>query len=155
MTLFERFSRKINTDGPVPAHRPGLGKCWIFTDGADKDGYGVFWVNELHRAARAPRVAYELYVGPIPGGLTIDHLCRNRICVRPDHLEPVPIRINTLRGNGLSAKNAVATHCKNGHEFTPETTYIRSRDGYSRQCKTCIFARTYARRAALRAGNSA
>ena len=83
----------------------------------------------------AHRVVYEILVGPIPVGLELDHLCRNRACVNPDHLEPVTTRTNLLRGYSPWACRARQTHCKRGHEFTPENTYGTG-DG-RRYCRTC------------------
>lgn len=91
----------------------------------------------------AHRVFYEHHVGPIPLGLTIDHLCKVTRCVNPDHLEPVTQRVNTLRGDGPSAVNARKTHCPHGHEYTPDNTYVRKAGG--RICKTCSQQR-YAQR---------
>lgn len=110
------------------------GGCWEWTGPANRDGYG------LHRVYRrqfemAHRTAYREIVGPIADGLEIDHLCRNRLCVRPDHLEPVTRRENVLRSAGVTAINARKTHCKRDHEFTPENTY-RHKDG-RRECWTC------------------
>ena len=85
----------------------------------------------------AHRVAYELEVGPIPKGLTIDHLCRTHGCVRPSHLEPVTPRENVLRGQTIPAKNANKTHCLRGHEFTPENTYRFGPDKRYRSCIEC------------------
>jgi hypothetical protein len=67
---------------------------------------------------------------------TLDHLCRNRACVNPDHLRPASARENVLRGTGRTAANAVKTHCDNGHEFTAENTYLDPKTGW-RQCRTC------------------
>jgi hypothetical protein len=80
------------------------------------------------------RLTYELFTGlPIPEGLQIDHLCRNRACVKPTHLEPVTMQENLNRGE---SRNVYRTHCRNGHEFTEENTYIHPTGG-SRTCRTC------------------
>ena len=83
----------------------------------------------------AHRVAFEAYRHPIPEGLTIDHLCRVPACINPDHLEPVTLRINILRGVGPTAVHAAQTHCYQGHEFTNENTF-RTKNG-GRVCRMC------------------
>jgi HNH endonuclease len=122
-----RWREKVS-DVPTPSG------CWLWTGGRDKDGYGRFSVGRQHR--RAHHLAYILFVGPIPDGLEIDHLCRNPGCVNPWHLEPVPQRVNVLRGTGLAAVNARKTHCINGHEFTLANTYVNPSTG-NRRCQTC------------------
>lgn len=82
------------------------------------------------------RFAYELLVGPIPAGLTLDHLCRNRACVNPTHLEPVTCRDNLLRGESFSAMNAKVASCPQGHLYDLVNTYYRP-DRYGRQCRIC------------------
>lgn len=94
--------------------------CWTWTGERARHGYGVLNIGE--RRVFAHRISYEMHIGSIPDGLIIDHLCRNTSCVNPDHLEAVTNRVNVLRGVGPSAKNAVKTHCLNGHEFTPTNT---------------------------------
>jgi hypothetical protein len=105
--------------------------CWVWS-AAKISGYGAFKLDG--RAIRAHRFAYELLVGPVPEGLPLDHLCRNRACVNPAHLEPVTHRVNILRGEGACAVKARQTHCIHGHEFTLENTYLKSG---KRQCRTC------------------
>lgn len=99
---------------------------------------GYVWVS---RGRLAHRVAYEQARGPIPEGLELDHLCRNRACVNPDHLEPVTHRENLLRADTFAARHAAQTHCVNGHEFTPDNTYIRTRPEGGRECRACRKAR--------------
>lgn len=105
--------------------------CWLWT-GSLHLGYGV--IAAEGRANMAHRVSYELIVGPIPDGLTLDHLCRNRACVNPAHLEPVTNVENVMRGLSVGALNARKTHCPKGHPYTAENTMLsRNR----RCCRTC------------------
>src|SRR5882757_2009475 len=107
--------------------------CWNWTAGK-VDGYGVFKIGGTDK--KAHRVAYEAVVGPIPEGMCIDHLCRNRACVYPLHMEVVTWRQNIHRGQGIAAKNRAKTHCKRGHEFTLSNTYRTAMGGRGcRQCK--------------------
>lgn len=100
----------------------------------DVGGYGTLSING--RTTKAHRASYEEFVGPIPNGLFLDHLCRNRKCIEPTHLEPVTIRENTLRSPvAAPAVNAKKTHCKRGHEFTAENTYVMADGG--RSCRKC------------------
>jgi hypothetical protein len=111
--------------------------CWLWTDVPDAYGYGKIIVKG--KWYRAARLGYEHFVGPIPEGLELDHTCRVRLCVRPSHLEPVPGKVNILRGNGPAAINARKTHCIRGHEFTPENTAMvnTGRGRVGRRCLTC------------------
>ena len=108
--------------------------CWIWT-GAKNHGYGQACIGH-GRSVAAHVWVYRKLVGEVPVGLELDHLCRNRACVNPAHLEPVTHRVNCLRGEGLSARRAKMTHCHRGHEFTLENTYI-SKDN-ERRCRRCV-----------------
>lgn len=123
----ERFWRKVERRSPK--------KCWPWVGGSFRDGYGMFHLFRLRQKVQAHRYAYEAVVGPIPEGLTLDHLCRNRACCNPAHLEPVTHRVNILRGTGASARNIRKTECVHGHQYTEENTYVRY-DG-RRVCREC------------------
>ena len=98
--------------------------------GAKDHGYGHLSFNRQNNML-AHRVAYEPTKGPIPEGLTIDHLCRNRGCINPEHLEAVTMGVNNLRGESASAKNARALFCKNGHPLE------KAKPGKARRCRLC------------------
>ena len=105
--------------------------CWNWT-GALIKGYGKFSVD--NKAKEAHRVSYEIFVGEIPKGMVLDHLCRNPSCVNPEHLEPVTHAENVKRGN--AGQNwAAKTHCPQQHEYTQENTYIDTKG--SRNCREC------------------
>lgn len=123
--------------------------CWEWAGSVSATGYGKFYVDGPRLAHR---VAYELTRGPIPDGLQIDHLCRNRRCVNPAHLEAVTQRVNILRGEGPCAKHARKTQCINGHDLSPENLYFyRQANGdHTRVCRTCVRIRNHRRRLAKR-----
>ncbi len=108
--------------------------CWLWLRSCDSTGYGRFRSNRTSQAAH--RVAYQLCIGPIPPGLTLDHLCKNRKCVNPAHLEPVTLKENILRGDSPFAQHARQEVCKYGHPFNAENTAIR-KDGTGRDCLIC------------------
>lgn len=106
---------------------------WLWTGSITKNGYGKIGEGGKRTGwLLAHRVSWEIYRGPIPEGLTIDHLCRVRHCVNPDHLEPVTLQTNLHRGEG---KRGSQTHCQKGHEFTLENTYITKAG--TRVCRIC------------------
>ena len=108
--------------------------CWEWTGCRSPRGYGRFrW--DQGRGDAAHRYAYERFLGPIPDGLVIDHLCRNPGCVNPGHLEAVTQRENVLRGVGLFAQQARRTHCPRGHIYAGDNVRVQ---GGSRVCLTCI-----------------
>lgn len=107
--------------------------CWEWVGARSHPGYGSTSFNGKNTPTH--RLMYELLVAPIPAGLVIDHLCRNPPCCNPAHLEPVTMRENILRGVGVTAREAVQTHCKHGHEFTPENTRVTPK-GW-RICRAC------------------
>lgn len=106
-------------------------ECWEWTGAQDSNGYGH--MRDGARTVKAHRFSYETAVGPIPGGLEIDHLCRNRLCVNPDHLEPVTDRENWIRGNQPGAIVVRSGVCQKGHSM--EDAIIRP-NGH-RRCRTC------------------
>ena len=108
-------------------------RCWEWEGYKYSNGYAALTVDG--RQVLAHRWSYEEFIGPIPDGLTIDHLCRNRGCVNPAHMEPVTGRENTRR--------AMRGACVNGHRFSPENTYMHRGKRY---CRTCRRNRNQARR---------
>ena len=105
--------------------------CWVW-QAAKSKGYGSFWFDGQMRGAH--RVSYEFMVGSIPPDLTLDHLCRNPMCINPYHLDPVPQSVNASRG--LHAKGPRKSTCIRGHLYTNDNVYVRPSG--QRECLTCV-----------------
>ena len=123
--------RRVDPESRFWAHVEKSDCCWLWTASSAK-GYGRF--NPGGGPVQAHRWLYELVRGAIPTGLELDHLCRIKLCVNPDHLEAVPHKVNLLRGNGFSAIYARRSTCRNGHPYTPNNTILTKR---GRRCITC------------------
>jgi hypothetical protein len=117
-----------------------VGQCWTWTGATSDGGYGVVrWGGKI---GRVHRLVYEAMVGPITAGLDLDHLCRNRACYNPAHLEPVTRGENIRRGLAPAIGQATSkrraeqrTHCPHGHPYDDENTNLRP--GRGRECRTC------------------
>lgn len=107
--------------------------CIVWVYGEDVAGYKRIGVSG--RRYMAHRAVYRFLIGEIPEGMVIDHLCRNRACVNPEHLQPVTNRVNVLRGDGPTAVNYRKTHCKRGHALVGSN--LRSRTTRGRECREC------------------
>ena len=132
--LHERY--RIDTSG-----------CWVWIGAIRSDGYGVLRHNG--KTVRAHRFLYEQIRGAIPAGLDLDHLCRNRACCNPYHLEAVDRATNLRRGETITAKNLAKTHCPRGHAYDDENTAVyKTRNGtLGRWCRQCARERAVARNA--------
>lgn len=107
--------------------------CWLWTAWIESNGYGRFWLDGRQKGAH--RVSYELYVGPIPDGHEVDHLCRVRHCVNPDHLEAVTAAENSRRMAAVRTPyQASMSACRNGHPYDDRNTAITPT---GRACITC------------------
>lgn len=144
-SLVERFHAKYEIDE---------NGCWIWQSKTRPDGYGVIWAGiEEGREVRAHRLSYEIHHGPIPEGLTVDHVCRVRACVNPEHLRLLTREDNVMVGIGPAAENARKTICKRGHLLTDDNVYV-TRSGY-RNCRECHRLYERVRRAEIAKNGSA
>lgn len=125
-------SRKCLADISIRYRVDAITGCWLWLGAISNTGYGR--LGPRYDETLAHRVFYILYRGPIPDGLTLDHLCRNRSCVNPSHLEPVTNAENCARG---AQYLRTFPACRHGHLWTPENTYIQPRSG-SRICRECV-----------------
>ena len=126
--LPERFMARVEKDASTG--------CWFWLGQLMPNGYGTFGI--FRRNFYAHRVAYALWRGPIPSAHDVDHLCRVRRCVNPNHLEAVTRRENLYRGNGPLVMKRLRTHCIHGHPFDAVNTYIYRG---MRHCRACGAAR--------------
>lgn len=121
MNQFQRFTES------------GAG-CWIWDGPTDKDGYGRAKISGKTR--RAHRAFYEKFVGPIPFGFEIDHLCNVRRCVNPKHLEAISREMH-IRRSSFGVYQTLKTHCPRGHEYTPDNTIRKPHAPSRRYCREC------------------
>lgn len=133
--LAPRVAAKITLTDP-PEGRPVIGPCWTYTGRLQVGGYGELTTKRLERSRLAHRYTYSLFLGPIPEGLHVDHLCRNRACCNPCHLEAVTNHVNHLRG-----ERANRTHCKRaGHELSGRNLIVKNGEfGPRRECRACKY----------------
>ena len=114
--------------------------CWLWQRSKSIGGYGFCYSSGKYATKYVHRIAYMEYVGPIPDGLCLDHLCRVRHCCNPAHLEAVTLAENLRRGEGHGSE----THCPAGHEYNPKNTHTDA--GNHRHCRVCDAARHFVRR---------
>lgn len=148
MDQIARLWSKVDKGGPVPAHRPELGPCWLWTDKPEKQsGYGrISWKEgSKHRARKAHHIVWLVVRGELPPNIghglddvVTDHLCRVRLCVNPDHIEWITHRENIERGT-VGHHNRSKDACPSEHAYTPENTRLKViKGGYTvRVCRTC------------------
>lgn len=121
--------------------------CWVWTAAKNHKGYGSFFHG---KSVPAHRASYKHFVGEGPKGLEIDHLCRVRSCVNPEHLEAVTHMENIMRSVQATIGNGIITHCPSGHEYTPENLRTYNREKGYQSCVACYKAhrRSYQKRKA-------
>jgi hypothetical protein len=127
-TLADHMARFMSRVVKVP------GGCWLWTGKIHKKNrYGRFCVGK--KQFQAHRWLYEQVHGPVDAKLDLDHTCRRRACVNPDHQEPVTRRVNLLRGDTITARHAAAIRCPQGHPYDAENTYVYRGLRYCRICR--------------------
>jgi hypothetical protein len=127
-TIYERYWSKVRVTED----------CWEWTAGKSDTGYGVFAItrpDKGHTSVGAHQFSYWVCVGEVPGGWEIDHLCRNRGCVRPEHLEAVPHRVNMERSSSPIMGNRFKTHCPQGHPYSGDNLMVKHNSRYCRICE--------------------
>lgn len=127
MTQKERILNKS-----IPEPNTG---CWLWTESLDSGGYGRIRINGV--LVSSHRAAYRIFVGEVPSGMELDHLCRVRSCCNPDHLEAVTPKENVARGD-LWKVNGLKTHCPRGHEYSKNNTYSYKRKRNCRKCNNIV-----------------
>jgi hypothetical protein len=142
----DRFWSRVDLDGPTPVHCPELGPCWVWTGARNQvSGYGRVTYRSAPgqcRAEYAHRVAYWLIHGPVPDGKELDHLCRNKACARPSHLEPVTHLVNVRRRIPFVAPRTyvqpLREQCRRGHAYSGDNVYTVTIKGkLHRYCRAC------------------
>lgn len=156
--LIDLITPHVDKCGEVPAERPELGPCWLWTLRTDRNGYGYY--SHRHGGTRfVHRIMYTHLKGPVPEGLVLDHLCRVPACCNPAHLEPVTQAENVRRGRGVEVARRLAasrTHCKNGHPYEGDNFQVNTRGPKKgrRRCLVCARGLTQKYRAARREGGA-
>ena len=137
-SIEERFWVNVNKNGPVPQHQKNLGRCWIWTGTKGTKGYGLIRETDagIRTLTRAHRLAYRMFVGPIPPDYDVHHVCENRGCVRPHHLIPLTRRAHIRISNGPAGINARKVYCKRGHHLSGK--HLRRLSDGRRMCVTCM-----------------
>lgn len=140
-TPADLFWPKVDKGGPCPDLLHDLGRCWVWKGAKSRNGYGSFRDSgkDGAKTISSHRWSYQTLVGQVPVGLDLDHLCRNRLCCNPQHLEPVTRAVNAKRGAG-GQHQARKTHCPKGHPYDLLNTYF-ARKG--RDCRTCLASRRF------------
>ena len=126
------FWSKVDLLGPIPNHRPALGPCWVWKNCVQSRGYGCFQIDGRRQSTH--RLAYIDAKGPIPDGLTVDHLCMNKRCVNPEHLEAVTQAENNRRAR-VVAGYFIGGQCGFGHPLTTDSARQTKRGQLA--CKAC------------------